>query len=87
MFKRLVISLFVTALSLSAADALVEGFRNPPPSARPATYYLLLNGYVNRDYVDKELEAYKRRSRPGLELVMLGFALQLGAFWVPRKSS
>lgn len=53
-------------------DALLEGFRNPPPSARPAIYYLLLNGYANRGYIDQELEAYQKAGIGGLCLFDMG---------------
>jgi hypothetical protein len=36
--------------------SLAAGFLNPPKDARPSTYYLLLNGYMNRAHVDQELE-------------------------------
>lgn len=47
----------VLAIALAAAEpvSLEEGFRSPPREARPATYYLLLNGYANRDYLPKEI--------------------------------
>lgn len=40
-----------------AADPLAAGFRSPPDQARPTTYWLWLNGYVNRDHVARELQA------------------------------
>ncbi len=35
--------------------SLIAGFQDPPNAARPSAYYLMLNGYVNRDYIEKEL--------------------------------
>jgi len=37
-------------------DPLVAGFRNPPNEARPSAYWLWLNGYVNREHVERELQ-------------------------------
>ncbi|MGD0772894.1 MAG: glycosyl hydrolase [Candidatus Solibacter sp.] len=54
------------------ANLLEDGFRNPPVTARPATYFLLLNGYVNLDYVDHELEEYKKAGIGGLCLFDMG---------------
>ncbi len=41
----------------AAEDPLLAGFRDPPKGARPSTYWLWLNGYVNRDHVERELKA------------------------------
>jgi hypothetical protein len=49
-----------------AADGLEEGFRNPPPAARPHLYFMLLNGYVDRAHVDKEIAEYARAGFGGL---------------------
>lgn len=49
-----------------AAGALERGFRNPPDEARPSAYYLMLNGYLNRDHVGRELEIPAMRR--GVEL-------------------
>jgi hypothetical protein len=52
--------------------ALEEGFRNPPATARPAVYYLLLNGYVNLDQVDRELEEFHKAGIRGLCIFDMG---------------
>lgn len=56
----------------SERDLLVEGWRNPPATARPSVYYLLLNGYVNRDYVEQELEEFQEAGFGGLCLFDMG---------------
>src|SRR5579883_1842931 len=56
----------------ATGDSLEDGFRNPPMSARPSIYFLLLNGYVNREYVDRELEAYRKAGVGGLCLFDMG---------------
>lgn len=40
-------------------DPLLAGFREPPHEARPSAYWLWLNGYVNRDYVERELTSLR----------------------------
>lgn len=46
--------------------ALERGFRNPPSEARPHVYYMLLNGYVDREHVERELAEYARAGIGGL---------------------
>jgi hypothetical protein len=69
---RLSFAVLLAALPVLHADSLEEGFRNPPMRARPSIYYLLLNGYVNREYVDQELEAYKKAGVGGLCVFDMG---------------
>lgn len=52
-----------TCLPTAAQDspniaAVRAQFATPPKEARPSTYWLWLNGYVNRDHLEKELKAY-----------------------------
>lgn len=47
-------------------SALEEGFRNPPAEARPHMYYMVLNGYVDRPHVERELEEYARAGIGGI---------------------
>ena len=56
--------------------SLEEGFRNPPGTARPSTYYLWLNHYVNPDHMDKELEDFKAK---GIGGILTGQVPQTGA--------
>lgn len=69
---RLSASLLMAALGVAHADSLEDGFRNPPMAARPSTYYLLLNGYVNRGFVEQELTAYKKAGIGGLCVFDMG---------------
>ncbi len=46
------------AQSPTVADPLLAGFRDPPKEARPSAYWLWLNGYVNRAYVERELQSF-----------------------------
>ncbi|MHC4743244.1 MAG: glycosyl hydrolase, partial [Planctomycetota bacterium] len=68
---RAIALLTVLAVPVCEAEAgeptqisLAAGFRDPPEVARPSAYYLLLNGYVNREHMDWELgELYEKGIR------------------------
>ncbi len=59
-------------LRTAVADELKSGFLQPPKQARPSIYYLLLNGYVNRDHLDRELEQYAAAGVSGLCVFDMG---------------
>jgi len=50
----------IQACSKRKIFELEEGFRVPPPSARPHTYYLFMNGHITADGITRDLEAMKR---------------------------
>ena len=54
------------------AASMEDGFRNPPMTARPYSYFLLLNGYLNRSYVEKELADFKNTGFGGITLFDMG---------------
>lgn len=60
------------ARSPAGGDALLAGFRDPPNEARPSTYWLWLNGYVNRDHVERELKAFHDAGIRGVCLFDMG---------------
>lgn len=71
----LVASLGCSAGALSAprnADPLASGFLSPPPPARPATYWLWLNGYVNRAHLETEIRQFSELGIGGLCLFDMG---------------
>jgi len=53
-------------------SALLEGFMNPVSSAKPSVYYLMLNGYLNKDYVGTELEQLSAAGIGGLCVFDMG---------------
>ena len=55
-----------------ADPSLAAGFQHPPKSARPSVYYLLLNGYMNRGHVDRELEQLHSMGISGLCVFDMG---------------
>ena len=66
---------FITALTLrafAAEPSLENGFRAPPPAARPHTYWLWLNGYVHLPTAADELKAMKDAGLGGVLLFEMG---------------
>ncbi len=59
-------------LSGQGSDPLEQGFREPPIGARPSFYFLLLNGYLNRGYLEQELREYRDAGFGGLCLFDMG---------------
>ena len=84
MFLRVALSVGVALLAtvgssfvsssepLSVNTDLEAGFRHPPDAARPAAYWLWLNGYVNRPHVERELQAYHDAGVRGLCIFDMG---------------
>ncbi|MDI1250429.1 MAG: glycosyl hydrolase, partial [Lacunisphaera sp.] len=48
------------AFAALAADPLSAGFAQPPPDARPRTFWHWMNGNVTRDGITRDLEAMQR---------------------------
>ncbi|MHC4071981.1 MAG: glycosyl hydrolase [Planctomycetota bacterium] len=57
---------------IDSANPLVSGFLDPPKAARPSMYWLWLNGYVNRDYLETELKQYSEKGIGGLCIFDMG---------------
>ena len=53
-------------------EQLLAGFRDPPKEARPAVYWLWLNGYVNREHVARELEDFHAKGIRGVLIFDMG---------------
>ncbi len=71
------VALLLGAVSLALAqsappqaglDALEQGFRNPPDSAKPRTWWHWTNGNVTEDGITKDLEWMKRVGIAGAQL-------------------
>ena len=52
--------------------SLFSGFQAPPKSARPCVYYVLLNGYVNRNHIEHELKQLRDMGIGGLCVFDMG---------------
>jgi (4-O-methyl)-D-glucuronate---lignin esterase len=68
----LVVILLLLVAAIAVGAPLDEGFLNPPMTARPYAYYLWLNGYVDADYMEQELEELKRAGLGGICLFDMG---------------
>ena len=71
MIKRtLAIALVVAAFPFLSpgADELTDGFRHPPDTARPRTWWHWINGYVTKPGITADLEAMKRIGLAGFQL-------------------
>jgi len=44
-----------TTVTPESETSLLAGFQIPPKSAKPSVYYIFLNGYFNREYIEHEL--------------------------------
>ncbi len=58
--------------SLDELSSLTDGFRSPPPAARPFAYWLWLNGYVNDAFVEEELRQFRDAGLSGLLVFDMG---------------
>src|SRR5262245_1732836 len=56
------------AHAIKAADPLEEGFRDPPDSAKPRTWWHWTNGNVTKEGITKDLEWMKRVGIGGMQL-------------------
>src|SRR5580658_5034242 len=61
-------TLAVTASAQTRSDPLLAGFRNPPDSARPRTWWHWTNGNVTETGITKDLEWMKRVGIGGFQL-------------------
>lgn len=77
---------WLTALTgPAAADVLADGFRSPPASARPHTWWHWVNGNISRDGITSDLEAMKRVGIGGAQIFNVDVGLPAGS--VPFMSS
>lgn len=53
-------------------DSLVEGFRNPPESAKPLIMWQWMNGVVSKEGITADLESYKRVGLGGVQNFQIG---------------
>ncbi len=54
------------------ADALLEGFHNPPLPARPSVYWAWVNGLTNKERMTTELEEMKAKGIGGVYIFDIG---------------
>src|SRR6187402_773245 len=63
-----VLTSFAPTHAQNEADALARGFRNPPDSAKPRTWWHWTGGNVTREGITKDLEWMKRVGIAGFQL-------------------
>ena len=56
-YRAFIFAALVFACSAIRADELEEGFRAPPPSARPQVWWHWMNGNVTKEGITADLEA------------------------------
>ncbi len=66
--RTITLSVLLVALAISArGDDLESGFKSPPDSARPHTWWHWMNGNVTKEGITKDLEAMKRIGLGGFQ--------------------
>jgi hypothetical protein len=68
----LLLGLAIPLRAQGSADALAEGFQNPPDSAKPRAWWHWTNGNVTKDGIHKDLEWMKRVGIGGMQLSDVG---------------
>jgi len=76
-FIVLVLTIAITCCSMQKQNSseevdLFSGFQNPPTEAKPSAYYIMLNGYLNKEFAQKELEEYAAKGIGGLLVFDMG---------------
>ncbi|MCX6328088.1 MAG: glycosyl hydrolase, partial [Bacteroidia bacterium] len=61
-------ALFLCFTQLPYAQSLEEGFKNPPESAKPRTWWHWTNSNITKDGITKDLEWMKRVGIGGMQL-------------------
>ena len=61
-----------------AADALAEGFRQPPAEARPHTWWHWMNGNITKEGITADLEAMARAGLGGAQIFNVGSGIPAG---------
>ena len=72
--------LFFSEESLSdyPADELVQGFLNPPASARPQAFWMWMNGHITKKGITLDLEAMKKMGIAGAFIYNTGTGIPKG---------
>lgn len=67
-FLVLFLTLFSASVLLAPAEHLAKGFQSPPHENRPATWFHLISGNVNREPLTTDLEAVSGAGFQGIQL-------------------
>jgi hypothetical protein len=63
-----ILPIFLSLTQLSWSQNLEDGFRNPPESAKPRTWWHWTNSNITKDGITKDLEWMKRAGIGGMQL-------------------
>ena len=78
MFRSVLFAVCATVVFGGFADALEEGFLNPPREARPHTWYHLMNGNASKEGVTRDFEAIAAAGIGGVQIFDVGCAIPVG---------
>jgi hypothetical protein len=78
MRRNLVLFLVLFAFANASAQSLEAGFRDPPASARPHTWYHLMNGNVTRAGITRDFEALATAGIGGATLIDVASGIPAG---------
>ena len=79
MGKKEILIFAAGALAFTAVAApLEEAFRNPPPEARPHTWWHWMNGNVSKEGISADLDAMARVGIGGVQIFDAGLAIPAG---------
>ncbi len=68
----------VSSLRAAAEEALEAGFRRPPASARPFTWWHWMNGNITADGITRDLEALRAAGVGGFQIFQVGTGIPKG---------
>lgn len=68
----------LAVLAPTTPDSLLESFRNPPPLARPHTWWHWMNGSATREGITADLEAMKEVGLAGAQLFTVDQGIPAG---------
>ena len=74
----LAVVLACAAPAFAAAPSLEAGFRNPPPAARPHTWYHMMNGNVTKAGITRDFEELAKAGVGGVQMFDAGCAVPPG---------
>ena len=66
------------AINKIKSDSLVDGFRNPPNSAKPHTWYHMMNGNVTKEGITCDFEALAEAGIGGVQMFDVGCSIPTG---------
>ena len=76
--KRLIPMAVLLAAGAASAATLEDGFRDPPGSAKPHTWYHMMNGNITKEGITCDFEALARAGVGGVQMFDAGCAIPPG---------